>query len=161
MTISKTRIAIALAVVLIFTGLSAAPALLAHYVFERPGAEVAEWLAGGATLGALIAAAVAAVLAAAAVEREARRDRRWQEQQESAQASLVAAWYGTRPWDYAGGFPVTQRGILIRNASDVPVTQAEVEIYATWRRPTTNCSRSVSDPRTSASSRPALSLSSR
>ena len=104
--------------------------------------ELAGWVEAGATAAAFLAAAVAAVFAAGAFRLESRREERWEDQQRSAQAGLVAAWFEVRveKWtvdtarDGALAFLTPSSGtysvpsVAYRNASDVPVTQVRVDL---------------------------------
>ncbi|MSY84241.1 MAG: hypothetical protein F2693_05900 [Actinobacteria bacterium] len=102
--------------------------------------ELAGWVEAGATAAAFVAAAVAAVFAAGAFRLESRREQRWEEQQRSAQAALIAAWFEMRPeeWSHDGDrnlawmFPSSGTdhipSVAYRNASDVPVTRVRVEL---------------------------------
>lgn len=104
--------------------------------------ELAGWVEAGATAAAFLAAAVAAVFAAGAFRLESRREERWEDQQRSAQAGLVAAWFEVRvekwtvdtPRDGALAFLTPNSGthsvpsVAYRNASDVPVTQVRVDL---------------------------------
>lgn len=104
--------------------------------------ELAGWVEAGATAAAFLAAAVAAVFAAGAFRLESRREQRWEEQQRSAQATLVAAWFEMRadPWSHDGDRDGSMLWLLpssgtnyypsvaYRNASDVPVTRVRLEL---------------------------------
>jgi hypothetical protein len=93
----------------------------------------AEWVSATSTAGALIAASFAAWYAAGAFGVERIREDRWQQEQRASQASLVAAW--TRPtlrMVAAGELNVeaiTGVTVWLRNASQVPVTQIEFELF--------------------------------
>jgi len=103
-----------------------------------PTASVPEWIEALATLAAFMAAVVAASYAARVYLIERDRDDRWEAQQIRSQALLVAAWasssqpemvFDRRPsgvaqlWNGVGGCRV-----LLRNASDVPVTRVTVTV---------------------------------
>lgn len=127
----------AISVMLLTVGISTA----AWRVSDRPAGEWPSWVSAGATVAAVGAAIVAGFYAARAFGLEFQRDRRWEEAQEKAQASLVAGWWGRGPepkpaqpgtpqallanvavWSGAGA----PRGILLRNASEVPVTEVDI-----------------------------------
>lgn len=137
-------------VAILLTGLSVmlltiCVASTAWWIAGRPDSEWPAWVEAGATVAAVGAAIVAGFYAARAFRLEFTRERRWEEARVTAQASLVAAWWGVDP-DPAEPRPGTvgaklaavygapiSRGILLRNASEVPVTEVDVIV----RRPDT------------------------
>jgi hypothetical protein len=97
--------------------------------------DLAGWVEAVATGLALIAASVAAVFAAGAFTLEREREDRWFDSQRSAQASLVACWWGTRTHDIKGpgGDVMAQAevsGVWVRNASDLPITRVEFSVFS-------------------------------
>lgn len=114
---------------------------LPWWLLDRPLEELPGWFESGATLVGVGAAIVAGFYAARAFLIEQRRERRWDDAQLSAQASLVAAWWGEGPelkrpepgtvHAAAWGLMGTPEGIWLRNASEVPVTDVDVVV----RRP--------------------------
>jgi hypothetical protein len=110
-------------------------AILGWQLTGHKKADLAAWIEASATLFAFMAAGVAVIFAASAYLIEHRREERWQDAQLREQASLIAAWPGRRvePMEVissrpGGGTDPTnigwsaREGVLIRNASQVPVT---------------------------------------
>jgi hypothetical protein len=94
-----------------------------------------DWLEAISTLAAVLAAMYAGLYAANAWRLEVDREDRWNRQQQRQQASMVAAWpadlrphvadrNGLGDETYAGFDGVN---VMLRNASDVPVTRVWVE----------------------------------
>lgn len=117
---------------------------------------VADWVAGISTFAAFGAAVIAARYAAGAFHLERQREERWVETQQAAQASLVAAWPDNKMVDFVTDGPGrikkvlgkrTQHGVYVRNASDLPVTDAKVIYTVTQVRPD-QPSASVDTPQT-------------
>lgn len=111
-------------------------AFFAHQNSQTSGS-VSEWVSALSTLGAFVAAAVAAIFATAAFKLERERDYGAILDRRASQASGVAAWYGVRVQEpkhprgrEAWVAYVSQTGVYLRNASDLPVTN--VAITSTW-----------------------------
>lgn len=119
-----------------------AVALVFGRIAGADGGSYADWLAATATLAAFGAAVIAARYAAGAFELETQREARWVENQQRAQASLVAAWPDKKYFErdipsaqirrLAG---ITKHGAYVRNASDLPVNDCEVAALVTQVRP--------------------------
>lgn len=111
---------------------------LAKWGSDKYNESLADWVAAVATLAAFLAAVIAAVFAAGAFRLESEREQRWTEAQTTAQASLVAAWYGTKKVTVSGDDPLSRvmrnvrmspdHGVWVRNASEVPVQQARAAV---------------------------------
>ncbi|UUW88455.1 hypothetical protein [Pimelobacter simplex] len=100
--------------------------------------DVAQWIMAAASVVTLVAALVAAWFAGSAYRIEAAREDRLLEDARKSQASRVAAWLGTVEVDVLvpgpSGTPNRTRThnrdvILIRNASDLPVTTVTLWIH--------------------------------
>jgi hypothetical protein len=94
------------------------------WVADDPNDSYPGWLTAVAASGALLAASLAALYAYRAFLLESAREQDRLDAMRQAQASLVAAWYGTSTSQVLG--PVY--GVFLRNASDLPVTGAAVDI---------------------------------
>jgi len=111
--------------------------VFAMWIGEAQPEDFPAWLEALATATALVAAAAAAVFAWRAYQLESGREQQRLQMQLMAQASLVAAWYGTKdlprwistgPQDQGYFEPTPYPGIVLRNASDLPVLDASVDI---------------------------------
>lgn len=114
--------------------LTIAASTLGWWLTDQPDSEFPAWLEAGATLAAVGAAIVAGFYAARAFGLEFAREERWEDQQQAAQASLVAAWPTLPHFRSLGG----ERRIhavegLVRNASELPVRDVRIVFYVTWR----------------------------
>ncbi|MCK5928520.1 MAG: hypothetical protein KAG80_10035 [Nocardioides sp.] len=107
------------------------PSVAAALALDLDEGSIAEWVAAVATVAAVIAAVYAGLAAKAALNIELKRegDRLTRDRQD--QAARVAAWASSRivqpeirhegrPWRDPA--PRTEHGAMMRNASDVPVT---------------------------------------
>lgn len=90
--------------------------------------DLPSWIESLSTLAAFVAAAIAVRYAHAAFRLESAREQRWEDGQISAQASKVAAWWGTVT-EQSSRMIVSQTGFLVRNASDVPVTSLWLHLH--------------------------------
>lgn len=91
----------------------------------------AHWIEAFATLAAFAAAIIAATYAAGAFRLETRRENRYTRAQRRAQAELVAAWYGIETMPAPASVGVRHMpGILLRNASPLPVTNVHIQASA-------------------------------
>lgn len=106
------------------------------------GGSYADWLAATATLAAFGAAVIAARYAAGAFGLETQREARWVENQQRAQASMVAAWPDEKYFErdistvqIRRMVSMTKHGVYVRNASDLPVNDCEVTAVVTQVRP--------------------------
>jgi hypothetical protein len=108
--------------------LLAAAAVLAvsGWAHDRYGGSFASWLEAISTFAAFLAAAVAIVFAATAYRLEVGREQQFRAAGDRAQASLVAAWWGPDP--DAPGDEGRRFGIWIRNASELPIRRAGLEL---------------------------------
>lgn len=123
---------IALAAMLVLFGL----AMLAARHAGADHGTYPDWLAAFATLAAFGAAGVAGWYAHRALLVEQARDKARDDQQARAQAELVAAWVDTGPiygasdaGNAIGGLQVTSVWIMVRNASQLPVTNVDVALF--------------------------------
>lgn len=101
--------------------------------YDQPWPDYPAWLTAVATLAAFIAAVLAVRFAGGAFTLESKREERWKDGQRSAQAALIAAWWGetvtgTRT-QASRQIPIRTDCLLARNASDVPVTNVVLELY--------------------------------
>lgn len=97
--------------------------LVARGASQRGSASTADWVAAISTLGAFLGAAYASWYVARAYDVELKREQDRDRDTRTAQASLIAAWFDSRthnPFDH-GPVTVTTDGVLIRNASNLPV----------------------------------------
>lgn len=110
---------------------------LGWWLMDRPTSEYPAWIEAGATLAAVGAAIVAGFYAARAFGLEQERDRSREEAHLADQAGQVAAWWGdgpipeprpglvhAHPWGILG----PPSGVLLRNASAVPVTAVKITV---------------------------------
>lgn len=105
--------------------------MVAHLAGADAGS-YADWLAATSTLAAFSAAIAAGWYAKQAYDLETTRDKRRDMESRQSQAAKVAAWFGaghksTESLGSAHGAQVD--GIYYRNASDVPVTDVQVQLW--------------------------------
>lgn len=104
---------------------------------SRP--DMAQWAMAASSIGTLAAAVIAAVFAAGAFRLESDREDRWSDTQRRTQASVVAAWPSASGVSVRSGeldpetLTYPERGpdrvtVLMRNASDVPVTTVVITV---------------------------------
>ncbi|GAA5122698.1 hypothetical protein GCM10023339_41470 [Alloalcanivorax gelatiniphagus] len=116
----------AASVVLLTVGVSST----AWWIAGRPTSEWPSWIEAGATVAAVGAAIVAGFYAARAFGLEFQREQRWEESQRSAQASLIGAWpMGFGVASTSTSPRIGSGRVMIRNASQLPVTQVRVTIF--------------------------------
>ncbi|KAB2811124.1 hypothetical protein F9L07_04150 [Pimelobacter simplex] len=90
-------------------------------------ADLAQWVMAGASVVTLFAAVVAAVFAAGAFNLETAREERYRQDQRRYQAERVAAWFAYI--DVQGAYKRRTRGFMVRNASDLPVTNVNLYLF--------------------------------
>lgn len=99
-------------------------AITVGIVTDADSGALAEWVIAFTMLGALVAGLVGAWFAVRAYETTSRRDRRYAAERRAEQASRVAAWIGVDEAGYqlpGSSGVVHERGVLLRNGSDLPV----------------------------------------
>lgn len=98
-----------------------------------PSSEFPAWLEAWGTVLGVGAAIVAGFYAARAFRLKFERERRWEDQQRSAQASLVAAWPSEDFRLVIDGQEVIHAvEAYARNASALPVSQIEIHFFVTY-----------------------------
>lgn len=110
-------------------------AVVIGLISDAETGSMADWVAATATVAALGAAVIAARYAAGAYHLESAREGQLLRAQRSAQAALIAAWPDRflPHWEHNhDGTSTTIEGItgavaMLRNASDVPVTNVHVD----------------------------------
>lgn len=137
---TATSPAFAVLCVLGATSLVLGAAVLANCWAGGDRDDLAAWVEALATFAAFTAAVIAALLVAGSYRIERGRERRWEDEERQAQARLVAVWVDHEKIENDFAMLPGLRNISpkyswhtvlrMRNASDVPVTDARVAIYA-------------------------------
>lgn len=105
----------------------------AWWLLDRPSSEIPSWIEAGATVVGVGAAITAGFYAARAFLLEFQRERRWEEQQQSAQASLIAAWPGEHYTEPMGNvYRIYGAEAHVRNASPLPASRIKIAFHVSY-----------------------------